>query len=250
MDTNRHFGKGSSQPSVPNDGKLRLYSMRFCPFAHRVHLVLNAKNIPYHVVYINLTEKPEWYSKVNPNGKVPALHLVNEPNDPFLIESLTITEYLDEKYPDVKLYPTDPFVKAETKLWIERFSPIPGTFYRLVYNENSDEENDSLLSTFYMELAAFETELIARKTDYFAGANVGIFDYAIWPWFERFGVLSSIVGDKYNFDQQFPRLSKWIHLMREDSAVKEHLLSTFTHTKFSTLRRQGTPNYDLLVEEA
>lgn len=197
---------GSSQPSLPNDGKLRLYSMRFCPYAHRVHLVLNAKNIPYHAVYINLTEKPEWYPKLNPNGKVPALNLVNEPNHPFLIESLTITEYLDEKYPDVKLYPTDPLAKAEMKLWIERFSPIPGTFYRLVYNQNSDEENDSLLSTLYTELAAFETELSARKTDYFAGPTPGIFDYAVWPWFERFGVLSSIVGDKYNFDQQFPRL--------------------------------------------
>jgi len=85
MDTNSHFGKGTDQPIPPNDGQLRLYSMRFCPFAHRAHLVLNVKNIPYHVFYINLSEKPEWYSKVNPNGKVPALHLINEPSQPFLV---------------------------------------------------------------------------------------------------------------------------------------------------------------------
>lgn len=41
-----------------------------------------------------------------------------------------------------------------------------------------------------------------------------------------------------------------MHVMREDAAVKQHLLSTFTHTKFSMGRREGTPNYDLLVEEA
>lgn len=180
--------------------------MRFCPFAHRVHLVLNAKQIPYHVTFINLTEKPEWYPTVNPNGKVPALHLVNEPNKPFLVESMIIAEYLDEKYPDVKLYPTDPLIKAETKLWMERFSPIPGTFYRLVYNVNSDEENDSLLSTFYEEVAVWETEYAKRKTDYFGGSSPGILDYAIWPWFERFGILSAVVGDKYNFDEQFPKL--------------------------------------------
>lgn len=197
---------GSSQPSLPHDGQLHLFSMRFCPFAHRVHLVLNAKKIPYHVVYINLTEKPEWYSKINPNGKVPALQLTNEPNHPFLVESLVIAEYLDEKYPEVKLYPTDPLEKAQTKLWIERFGPIPGTLYRLVYNTNSDEENESLLNTLNSELASFETELAKRNTPYFAGATAGIFDYAIWPWFERMGVLSSIVGDKYNFDEQFPKL--------------------------------------------
>lgn len=51
-------------------------------------------------------------------------------------------------------------------------------------------------------------------------------------------------------NNRFSLQSQWMHLMRDDSAVKEHLLSTFTHTKFSTLRREGTPNYDLLVEEA
>lgn len=38
--------------------------------------------------------------------------------------------------------------------------------------------------------------------------------------------------------------------MREDPAVQKHLLSTFIHTKFSTLRRANTPNYDILDELA
>lgn len=181
--------------------------MRFCPFAHRVHLILNAKNLPYHAVYINLTEKPEWYSKVNPNGKVPALQLVNEPNEPFLVESLMICEYLDEKYPDVKVYPRDPLEKAETKIWIDRFAPIAGIFYRLVYEQNTEEVSDKLLDDLYAALRPFEDELERRGTQYFGGKKPNIFDYAIWPWFERVGVLSSIVGDKYQFDHHnFPKL--------------------------------------------
>lgn len=42
--------------------------------------------------------------------------------------------------------------------------------------------------------------------------------------------------------------NQWIHLMKEDAAVKKHLLSTFTHTKFSLGRRAGTPHYNLLEE--
>lgn len=174
--------------------------MRFCPFAHRVHLVLNAKNIPYHVFYINLTEKPEWYAKINPNGKVPALQLKNEPNHPILVESMVICEYLDEKYPDIKLYPADPLHKAQTKLWIDGIGPVAGTFYRLVYEKNTDDITDKLLSDFFTVLNQYEAELEKRGSDYFGGDKPNILDYAIWPWFERFGVLSSIYGDKNIFD--------------------------------------------------
>lgn len=81
--------------------------MRFCPYAHRVHLVLDAKKIPYHAIYINLRDKPEWFSLVSSSTKVPALELVKEQGNPVLIESLIICDYLDEKYPEVPLYPKD-----------------------------------------------------------------------------------------------------------------------------------------------
>lgn len=197
---------GSSQPSFPDNEKLRLFSMRFCPFAHRILLVLAAKDIPYHVANINLTDKPEWYLKLNPNGKVPALQLPEHASEPVLTESIIIAEYLDEKYPQVKLFPSDPLKKAETKLWIESFTPIIVTFYRLIYNQNTDADTDLLLNTIYTELGRFETELTKRATAYFSGDNVGIFDYAIWPWFERFGVLNEIIGDKFHFDDKFPKL--------------------------------------------
>lgn len=41
----KHLGPGSQLPPL-RPGKLRLYSMVFCPFAQRSRLVLAAKNIP------------------------------------------------------------------------------------------------------------------------------------------------------------------------------------------------------------
>lgn len=198
--------QGSDQPQLPDDGQLRLYSMRFCPFAHRVHLTLNAKNVPYHVVYINLSAKPEWYGEVNPNGKVPALQLVNEPEQPFITESLIVCEYLDEKYPGVTLYPKDPLQKAQAKLLIERFNPIAGAFYRLMYEPELKDVQKSL-DEFHAGLDEFEEELKNRKTTYFGGEELNIIDYGIWPWFERFGGLAAVHGDKYKLDQQrYPKL--------------------------------------------
>lgn len=198
--------QGSEQPQIPDDGQLRLYSMRFCPFAHRVHLALNAKNVPYHVVYINLSEKPEWYTKVNPNGKVPALQLLNEPDQPFLTESLLICEYLDEKYPGVTLYPKDPLAKVQAKLFIERFNPLAGTFYRLMYDPELKEVEKSL-EEFHRVLDEFEEELKTRNTTYFGGDELNIIDYGIWPWFERFGGLAAVYGDKYKFNEEnYPKL--------------------------------------------
>ncbi len=202
------MNQGSEQPTPPNDSQLRLYSMRFCPYAHRAHLVLNCKNIPHHVFNVDMSEKPDWYiQNVNPGGKVPTLQLVNEKNEPFLFESLTICEYLDEKFPEIKLYPTDPLEKAHTKLWIDRFGSISGSFYRIVFEKISDDVKEKLLGDLITGLNAYEEELLKRGTKYFGGDNPNIFDYGIWPWFERFGVLSSVVGDKFRIET-FPNLVK------------------------------------------
>ena len=41
----KHLGPGSKNPPLIKGGKLRLYSMAYCPYSHRVRLVLAAKNV-------------------------------------------------------------------------------------------------------------------------------------------------------------------------------------------------------------
>ena len=53
-------------PRIP--GNVRLYGMKFCPYALRARLVLLAKNIPHDIVYVDLQEKPEWLWELNPKG--------------------------------------------------------------------------------------------------------------------------------------------------------------------------------------
>lgn len=219
---------GEAEPPMPHDTKLVLYSMRFCPFAHRAHLALNAKNIPYHVIYINLSEKPEWFTTLNPNGRVPALLLKNEPHQPILVESMLICEYLDEKYPDLKLYPSDPLHKAETKLWIQRFDNCHGPYYRLVFAKPADDAVDEQLAQLFQAIDEFEVELTKRGSGFFGGDRPNILDYAIWPWFERFGILKSMYGDKNQFNEhRYPTLVSIFHANKCVSVLLESLINSF-----------------------
>lgn len=44
-----------------------------CPYAERVWLALLEKGVPFHLVHIDLANKPAWYRRINPRGLVPAV---------------------------------------------------------------------------------------------------------------------------------------------------------------------------------
>lgn len=176
--------------------------MRFCPFAQRVHLVLDAKNIPYHVVYINLHEKPEWLVKKSPLLKVPALEIPGE-SEP-LIESLVIMDYLDEKYPEIKLHSSDPLQKARDRILIERFSAVIGPMYK-IYTFSTDNPTEAVRDVA-IGLQLYEDELRKRKTKFFGGEKPGMLDYSLWPWTERSHIIT-LISNKYELDtERFAKL--------------------------------------------
>uniref|UniRef100_A0A2K6LF00 Glutathione S-transferase omega n=1 Tax=Rhinopithecus bieti TaxID=61621 RepID=A0A2K6LF00_RHIBE len=144
----RSLGKGSAPPGPVPEGSIRVYSMRFCPFAERTLLVLKAKGIRHEVININLKNKPEWFFKKNPFGLVPVLE---NSQGQLIYESPITCEYLDEAYPGKKLLPDDPYEKACQKMILELFSKV----------------------------------LTNKKTTFFGGNSISMIDYLIWPWFER-----------------------------------------------------------------
>ncbi|XP_017042583.1 pyrimidodiazepine synthase-like [Drosophila ficusphila] len=241
MSSGKHLAKGSPKPVLPEDGLLRLYSMRFCPFAQRAHLALNAKKVPHHAVYINLTEKPEWFGEVSPLLKVPALQLAGEKNQPSLIESLIISEYLDEKYPENPLLPKDALKRAQDKILLERFSGLSNAFTKIRLEGTG-------LDDFWVALDIFEKELSKRGTAFFGGDKPGFVDYMIWPWFERLSVIKLRLGDEYKFDEKrFAKISQWISLLKEDPVVQSFYATPEQHDEFWRTRQAGNANYDLLA---
>ncbi|EDW79551.1 uncharacterized protein Dwil_GK20354 [Drosophila willistoni] len=224
--TTEQLGKGAAKPALTDDGILRLYSMRYCPYAQRAHLVLNAKKVPYHVININLLEKPEWLIEVSALLKVPALQLVEEKDKPSLIESLVISEYVDEKYPQNPLLSKDPLKKAQDKILLERFSAITNAFMKILLQKTG-------LDDYWQGVDIFEEELKKRGTPFFGGEKPGYVDYMIWPWFERLAVVKYQFEDQYNFDEKrFENIGKWIALLKQDPVVQSYIASDEAHINF------------------
>jgi len=94
-----------------------LYSGTTCPFSQRCRFVLYEKGMDFEVRDIDLFNKPEDISVMNPYGKVPIL----VERDLVLYESNIINEYIDERFPHPQLMPADPVMRARTRLFLHNF---------------------------------------------------------------------------------------------------------------------------------
>ncbi|MDP4908933.1 MAG: glutathione S-transferase N-terminal domain-containing protein [Burkholderiaceae bacterium] len=94
-----------------------LYSGTTCPFSHRCRFVLFEKGMDFEIRDIDLFNKPEDISVMNPYGQVPIL----VERDLILYESNIINEYIDERFPHPQLMPADPVMRARTRLFLYNF---------------------------------------------------------------------------------------------------------------------------------
>jgi len=96
---------------------MQLFSGTTCPFSHRCRFVLFEKGMDFEIRDIDLYNKPEDISVMNPYGQVPIL----VERDLILYESNIINEYIDERFPHPQLMPVDPIMRARTRLFLYNF---------------------------------------------------------------------------------------------------------------------------------
>nr|XP_011733728.1 glutathione S-transferase omega-1 isoform X1 [Macaca nemestrina] len=228
----RSLGKGSAPPGPVPEGSIRVYSMRFCPFAERTLLVLKAKGIRHEVININLKNKPEWFFKKNPFGLVPVLE---NSQGQLIYESPITCEYLDEAYPGKKLLPDDPYEKACQKMILELFSKVPSLVGSFIRSQNK-EDYAGLKEEFRKEFTKLEEVLTNKKTTFFGGNSISMIDYLIWPWFERLEAMKL-----YECVDHTPKLKLWMAAMKEDPTVSALLISGKDWQGFLELYLQNSP---------
>jgi len=90
-----------------------------------VRLALAEKELEYETEEVDLSDRPQWLLELNPpSGRVPVL------DDGFTLpESEVIMAYLDDRYPERPLLPSDLAERAQARLLVHRFDENLGTDY-------------------------------------------------------------------------------------------------------------------------
>ena len=97
---------------------MELYTYYRSTASYRVRIALALKGLDFTAVPVNLlvptggANRQPAYLAINPQGRVPALRT---DEGELLIQSLAITEYLEERYPQVPLLPSDPLARANAR---------------------------------------------------------------------------------------------------------------------------------------
>ncbi|XP_071091709.1 pyrimidodiazepine synthase-like [Haliotis cracherodii] len=234
--TEKAYTTTSAFPAL-TPGKMRIYSMRFCPFAERARLVLAHKNIEHETVNIDLKQKPSWFLDRNPNGAVPIL----EQDDKVLYESLVCADYLDEVYPNNKLTPSDPYRRARDRILVELFSKVMGPFFKTTYGKDVPKD---AIKEFHDALDPVEKALAERGTPFFGGSSVQMVDLMIWPLTERFDAMAQLVKEARVTADRYPKFTKWIENMGKVPAVQKCRWDTPAHVHFIETSKAGKPDYD------
>lgn len=110
---------------------LTLYNAAHSTCSQKVRICLAEKALPFEDIRLDLGKskdhlKPE-YLKLNPNGVVPTL----VDDGQVIIDSSVICEYLDEKYPAVRLSPEDVAERARMRAWMRFLEEVPTAAVRV-----------------------------------------------------------------------------------------------------------------------
>ncbi|TGM45143.1 glutathione S-transferase family protein [Leptospira biflexa] len=199
--------------------KPTLVSFKLCPYVQRSVINLLEKKVEYEIKYIDLANKPDWFLKISPFGRVPVLVVGEE----VLFESAVINEYLDEtNLPS--LHPKDPLLKAKHRAWAEFASALLVDQYGWTMSKEESDSNkkkEEILSKFKI----LESILPEPKngTLYFAGESKHLVDTAYAPFFMRMEFLKN-KGVQFDLVSGFPKVQTWSDTLLSLPSVKNSVL--------------------------
>jgi glutathione S-transferase len=215
--------------------KLHLISSLTCPWVQRSVIVLRTKKVDFDVTYINLRDKPDWFLKLSPHGKVPVLKV----GDEVLFESNAIAEYLDETF-EPRLHPADPIKRARNRAWTD-FIPDFARALTTINYAKSKEAVAEAVEAAPARVARLEEALTRERGNdgpYFNGDKICLVDAGYGPFFQRFAIVDSILDT--GLLKQFPKVQAWSDTLLSTDVIVGAVADTFVEEyKKNLVRREA-----------
>lgn len=179
---------------------IKIVSFKICPFVQRVTALLEAKEVPYDIEFINLSDKPKWFVEISPTGQVPML--ITEEGEA-LFESDAIVEYIEEVTPPLEAAVT-PVQRAKDRAW-----SYQATKHYLVQCSTMQSKDQAALAEREAKLAkAFDkAERQLGDGPFFNGNTLGNVDIAWLPLLHRAQIVKEHSG--YDFLADYPKVRAW-----------------------------------------
>lgn len=189
----------------------------WCPFCERVWFALEEKEIPFATEFIDLGNKPKWYTDLVPTAQVPAVKIEGE----LVYGSKDILLALEARFSDSPLLPADPQENAIAIQLIEdaETNGSKEVDYKFLRGRLADADDLATLQTsFEAKLDELEQALAKYPGSYFL-STFSLVDIMYAPHLERLAASLPVYRDYHIKDNpRFPNLNAWLAALNERPA--------------------------------
>ena len=188
-------------------------------YYNKLKLVLLEKNIPFREDLVYPWERARFLQH-SPLGKIP--FVVTEEGG--LSETQPILEYLEDRYPDVPLYPADPFSRAKCRELMQHLELNSEWVARRLYKEAifGGRVSDEIKAEAYERLCA-GLEAVARLSrfaPYILGAALTAADCAAYMHFLMIRNVSLTIYHEDLLERFLPGVGTYMELMESRPHVR------------------------------
>ena len=188
-----------------------------CGFAvsnyyNKLKLILLEKEIPFREKLVYPWERDS-FRQSSPIGKIPFV----ETEYGALSESQVILEYLEQRYPERPMYPSNPFGRAKCQELIQHIELNAEWVARRLYKESffggrvTEEAKDEAKERLPMGLAAVAR--LAQFSPYIFGASFTAADCVAYMHFLSIKITTQAIYGENILEKYFPNLSEYTQLM-------------------------------------
>ncbi|GLT81496.1 hypothetical protein SLA2020_528780 [Shorea laevis] len=188
-------------------------------FSYKVIWALKLKGIPYEYIEQDLANKSPLLLQSNPvDKKIPVLIHGGNP----IAESIIILQYIEEKWPQNPLLPSDPYEKAVARFWVkfaDKMCPSIGKVFRF----SGEEQEKGLKESLEMLETIGEHAPGLGQKKLFGGDKIGMVDLALGVLAHWIGPIEEATRVQIMEAGKFPHLEAWMKNFKEDPVIKENL---------------------------